>query len=585
MNKLVLFFALIFCSVSLLWGQKTKTKNVNTKYLHYPALAVDDISTYKITIHTGDITIEQNDLKEKKGLFNSLQNVSTDPEFLSNKKLTLTEINPDLHVEISYGSFNIHDTQLKDHKIVCNRGEKITKESITECPAYYYDVYYTLPVVLRIKDRQDKVVFAEKMEENGTEKFGYDPKGLSGYLKTSELKEAYAKDGAKSVLKDAFKTKLEETEKIINKAFYFFYEDDRFQVATGAGRNHDYFDLDKAQEIALNAYELIDEGKSFKEVKNQLLEAISIWKNAVEELDMGNKKARINRVIGTDLNQNLAIAYMYLRDFDNAKRYISETQKLVRHASNLNKHEEADFHEKQINERSYFNKAFQRNQSTSTSNLMEADNLMDPVRVKEKHAPYPFLVNGIEDHDSFRSDYEAFLAANKMNQPTGQQQELMANADPEKTLNSMLSGNGMGEAANNYEARVSNSATQGYFLMLMSLLDGKMDELPQDICTIDYLNELSANGLDIKIIPGEIRNMKQLNKLSLKNNQLKILPDEICELTALENLNLSGNKLIKLPDNIGQLQNLKKLNLKKNNIPAEEQKRIEKALPDCKIKF
>ncbi|MFW5761778.1 MAG: leucine-rich repeat domain-containing protein [Cyclobacteriaceae bacterium] len=122
-------------------------------------------------------------------------------------------------------------------------------------------------------------------------------------------------------------------------------------------------------------------------------------------------------------------------------------------------------------------------------------------------------------------------------------------------------------------------------LLLNSFFEPQMEELHPDICALKHLNQITANGMGIVSIPTQVNNLQDLKILSLNNNQIASLPEEICELGNLKTLNLNKNALTKLPDNIGNLTSLNKLNLKGNNIPATEQARIEKALPDCKIKF
>ena len=54
--------------------------------------------------------------------------------------------------------------------------------------------------------------------------------------------------------------------------------------------------------------------------------AIVVWNKALEELDLADKKARINNKIGAALYINLGLAYTLINEFDNADRALSTVQ-------------------------------------------------------------------------------------------------------------------------------------------------------------------------------------------------------------------------------------------------------------------
>ncbi len=89
----------------------------------------------------------------------------------------------------------------------------------------------------------------------------------------------------------------------------------------------------------------------------------------------------------------------------------------------------------------------------------------------------------------------------------------------------------------------------------------------------------------LKKIPSDIGKLNNLKTLMLNNNQITELPREITQLSQLELLLLSNNDVSKMPENLAALTNLKTLILTGCVIPLEEQDRIKKALPNCKIYF
>jgi hypothetical protein len=88
----------------------------------------------------------------------------------------------------------------------------------------------------------------------------------------------------------------------------------------------DYGDFQEAYYTAQEGYEKLasDEAKGMEKLKA----AIAIWQSALKELDMDDKKARINKKVAPDLYLNLIEACIFARDFDTAESLISATRRL-----------------------------------------------------------------------------------------------------------------------------------------------------------------------------------------------------------------------------------------------------------------
>jgi len=87
----------------------------------------------------------------------------------------------------------------------------------------------------------------------------------------------------------------------------------------------------------------------------------------------------------------------------------------------------------------------------------------------------------------------------------------------------------------------------------------------------------------ISQIPDEIGSLKNLRILGLYGNKIAQLPASIGELTQLEVLYIDGNPINKLPETISKLKKLKMIGIAGTQISDEEQIRIQKQLPNCKI--
>jgi internalin A len=125
------------------------------------------------------------------------------------------------------------------------------------------------------------------------------------------------------------------------------------------------------------------------------------------------------------------------------------------------------------------------------------------------------------------------------------------------------------EAQSPYEIaleRIEEARTRG--ARYLDLADLGLTELPQEIGSLEHLEELDlANNL-LTALPPEIGNLVNLGVLYLESNQLSSLPPEIGNLSNLRVLFLSKNLLTALPPEIGNLVNLTDLNLENNELSS-----------------
>jgi Leucine-rich repeat (LRR) protein len=110
-------------------------------------------------------------------------------------------------------------------------------------------------------------------------------------------------------------------------------------------------------------------------------------------------------------------------------------------------------------------------------------------------------------------------------------------------------------------------------------------EIPHAIINLKELESLQLNVHAIRTIPMELGDLKKLKSLDLTDNLNLSDVENVVRLENLEELGLNGCNLTKLPANIGQLKKLQSLGLSGNSIDEMEKKRIEKALPNCRVYF
>ncbi|MBK7129960.1 MAG: tetratricopeptide repeat protein [Crocinitomicaceae bacterium] len=89
-------------------------------------------------------------------------------------------------------------------------------------------------------------------------------------------------------------------------------------------KDFNYDDLTNGYTIAKQGYDLIYQTRDRKNAHGKLNEAIGIWKQALTESNMNDNKARINDKITAMLYYNIAEAYMWMSNYDEAEVNINK---------------------------------------------------------------------------------------------------------------------------------------------------------------------------------------------------------------------------------------------------------------------
>jgi hypothetical protein len=85
-----------------------------------------------------------------------------------------------------------------------------------------------------------------------------------------------------------------------------------------------YDDLTNAYTLAKQGYDLIYQTRDRKNGHAKLQEAINVWKQALTESNVADNKSRINEKVTALLYYNIAEAYMWMSNFDEAEQYINK---------------------------------------------------------------------------------------------------------------------------------------------------------------------------------------------------------------------------------------------------------------------
>lgn len=558
---LLVFFS--FCSIA----QTSSNKSFTYESYAYPALPVANASSYSLQIYVGpDTQITERDFQRNKARKKLASFVGEQTYAYSKPFLLTADDNADIMVEVAFGDFAIINKELKNTKVACKRvgakinSMKVLKENVKMCPGFYYELTYRYPYILSITKADGEVLFMKAYDKKGTTSFGYDKSGLTGYLVQQQLDSVYQNTNPAVFSKASLIDQMARAVPKINTALFFTEVTDDFKIGSGRGGKHDYTALTALRKKVIDALE----GR--ENVSETLREAITVWEKTIEEVDLADKKARINRKVATAIYGNLALAYLYTHQFEKVEKYVKEHQRLARMAINQEIAKRANFLSSIIRDRKA---RYQANPDMRIDNPVPIDDVAAQLSNKKHGISF---VTPLDKYDEFQqriSEREAVVLEEDTKEPKKE-----ANT-PENTLEK-------------YRNRITHTSIQGYTLFLNDWYDSDLvnKALPVEICQLTELNDLRPYGLKLTSIPDEIGNLANLIRLDLSGNKLETIPASIGKLEKLKVLDISNNSLKSLPEAIKNLSSLRKLKLKGNSFSKEMQANILSWVPKkCKVKF
>lgn len=537
-------------------AQKVNNKNAKFKTALKPLVPVKGVSQIGLKVYqTGDAPFGEHSFKVSK-----IENAQGNPEVkrYALNDYELVDNGGDLMVELAFDKITAtSDKKLYTYKAPCVLDDgHVDKEDIMECDAYAYEQSFNVPLIMRIVTKAGDVVYVEDFSQEKHVKFG--ESDANPFLKKADLETFYA-NNANVIQNLAYQEQLENCLDHLDEVLFFTKYTDDFMIGAGKG-DHDYSKQEQAQDIALKVF-----GEDRQSDFSGLNEAISIWEEELKGKDLADKKAKISIPVAAALHGNLAVSYMYQKDFDKALSNVLEFKKLAKMSTNMNVYDRADALQDRI---LYFKRSEEMNGDVTLGEDRKSEKEFK-ITVSENRKGKNFLASD-NKFATFKSDLEKFEKA----QATEAAEE-----------NAMISESA--PKSNPYRNQIVSSASQGNMLVMNAWTHAKLmgQPMPAEVADLVELNQLMANNLQLTSLPENIGNLKGLTSLKLKGNNLTSIPESIGQLTELKTLDLSMNQLTTLPESIKGCVNLKKVTLKGNNISADEMKKIKANLPKkCKVK-
>ncbi len=442
-----------------------------------------------------------------------------------------------LRAEVAFGEVKIGEPLLRTTKSWCTPEQSKNKlKDAVELPTHYYEIPYEADSgVVVIRDGTGQVIYTDRLSSyESSERFGYD---RCRYWFKPNLDEDF-KGKMITIERNIDKSVAEyftsAAHRAMDDALFFNVLEERVPLYRFKDKVHDYGDLNRAFDLARRGYENGLAGES------DLWNAVEIWEAALEESDLNDKKARVNRKVSVKLFESVGIAQLVLGDYAASVNNLEKSQR-------------------------YTSMVTSRSSGTGTQDLM--------LRARErKHraGKNTDLPTDPEELEQLRVSVERYRGQVPVRLlPTSE----LARLRTEHTSSSLgdavtahVEEANEHQAAveagleNPFERQVGRTATQGFYLFLMPY-GNKFDEFPVRVCELTHLNQLRLPKHGFTTVPEEIGNLKHLKVLDL-----------------------SGNQIERLPDSVGNLTNLKTLKIQDNPLAPGELERLKALLPGCKIK-
>ena len=205
---------------------------------------------------------------------------------------------------------------LSDFKInMTTKGDAAAKK-------YYYSANYKLPLELKVETPSQGVILQTIVLNNISNynmntyasQYEFDLWWLDNKTQFWADLEKYARTNALEVLNQT-----------VNDKCGYPVKTATIEVFTvKKHKDYQYNDLVNAYTVASQGYKSINQSRDRSNAKGKLNEAINIWKQALTESNVNDSKSRVNDKVTALLQCNIAMAYIWLSEYDNAEQYINQ---------------------------------------------------------------------------------------------------------------------------------------------------------------------------------------------------------------------------------------------------------------------
>ena len=551
------------------FGQRTKSNTAKMDFTQYPTVPVEGMKTLGIQVYTANLPFNKDTLRLYLGNMDIMKsNVErmSKVDYQALNEVTVVGGEGDITIDMAIGEPMVVSKEQKTSSCM------VAKDG---CTQYYYIVKYRMPALVQARN-SDGVVDTRELPAEMELQFGNEQiethqntdVGSStsirvvNYTSEVDLQMAFNELGAASLARKGIVNHIGNMAESIYRHVFFEETRMKLDIGYGQGKAADYLETETASVNAVGALE----SKNYA----LLADPIKTWESWLERYDPNDRKAAVNDKVAQALYENLSVGYTFTDYYDKARTNLDKALEIAQsgmvNTNEVNRLKE--FHVF-IDDRE---KAMKYNGDLNPTKFETAPDIKKLLGRRKFNADIDFLIP--EDKYSEIAKKHGETAPKKDISEMTVEEFLSQQADGE-------SGASADDEEISLEGRVENN-----MLILSGLVDANMSgkPMPASLCEYTDIKTIRARNIGLTSLPDCISELTQLEKLYVNSNAFETLPDAFGSMKNLEVLDISSNNLPSIPESIYTLTSLKKIFVSGNNFSAEEMKRLEDALPDCKIK-
>ncbi len=247
-------------------------------------------------------------------------------EFMNLTAYEKDSINPDFIIETTFEDLKITDKTVIRHEYC----------SDVSAPCYAYLLTYTFGARLKVTTSEGEVLIDTVYSDHNSIQKGWFGKmnskiakannaeqmfreaqgGVFGYTTRGELAARFQQNGPFFV-GQLIREALLDMEELLVNLYDYPLKESRLRLAYDRStRKLNYDDINQALDNFREGVQLFNESCEEQSWKPIFRESIKTWEIALKEVDMNDRRARIHKNLAPALCGNIAIAAMWLRDWE-----------------------------------------------------------------------------------------------------------------------------------------------------------------------------------------------------------------------------------------------------------------------------
>ena len=187
---------------------------------------------------------------------------------------------------------------------------------------YNYTAYYSMPIQIKLYSEETGVLYERSFYENETKKLIKSESSEYDYkIWWIDNEENYWK----SLQNNLFNAALSKVNSELNEKFGFPVKSNNTEVyVVKKYKNHNYSRFVDALTYAKSGYDLLSSDVNKIKAKEKINKSINIWLDLLKESNLSDNKSKINKKVTALLYANLAEAFLWIDDFENADLYANK---------------------------------------------------------------------------------------------------------------------------------------------------------------------------------------------------------------------------------------------------------------------